>query len=487
MQTTADAISNLQQEYTNVTNRKRDLLRLDSFNSYNEISWKHLAVEMADLEKQLRELQESSDVLASLEKELGVLEKRMAEEELQLDTDKSQLIRTNEKKLLALSQKKECEYKIEEYTGSTDIFPELEKISINVLENKSISVESADRDEQKVREWLQSKIDGLDRKLKKLDESIVKSMHDFCKEYPAETAETDASIDAEGEYRSILEKLRLDDLPRFEKRFKELLNENTIREIANFQSQLNRERQNIKERIELINQSLSEIEYNTSRYIQLEAQNSTDPDIREFQYDIRECTEGSIAPSGGQQYAEEKFRKVKEIIEKFRGREHYSDADKRWTRKVTDVRNWFVFAASERWKEDDTEYEHYTDSGGKSGGQKEKLAYTVLAASLAYQFGLEWGEVRSRSFRFVVIDEAFGRGSDESARYALELFKKLDLQLFIITPLQKIHIIEPFVTKLGFVYNPEGRESLLREITIEEYRTEMEAASSAADTGVTHE
>jgi uncharacterized protein YPO0396 len=46
------------------------------------------------------------------------------------------------------------------------------------------------------------------------------------------------------------------------------------------------------------------------------------------------------------------------------------------------VRNWFVFAASERWREDNAEHEHYADSGGKSGGQKEKLAYTVLAASL---------------------------------------------------------------------------------------------------------
>ena len=81
------------------------------------------------------------------------------------------------------------------------------------------------------------------------------------------------------------------------------------------------------------------------------------------------------------------------------------------------MRNWFAFAASERWKEDDTEHEHYSDSGGKSGGQKEKLAYTILAASLAYQFGLEWGCVKSRTFRFVVIDEAFGRGSDESAQY----------------------------------------------------------------------
>ena len=63
---------------------------------------------------------------------------------------------------------------------------------------------------------------------------------------------------------------------------------------------------------------------------------------------------------------------------------------------------------------------------------------------------------RSRSFRFVVIDEAFGRGSDESARYGLELFKKLNLQLLIVTPLQKIHIIEPYVASVGFVHNEQG-------------------------------
>ena len=136
--------------------------------------------------------------------------------------------------------------------------------------------------------------------------------------------------------------------------------------------------------------------------------------------------------------------------------------------------NWFVFAASERWREDDAEFDHYSDSGGKSGGQKEKLAYTVLAASLAYQFGLEWGEVRSRTFRFVVIDEAFGRGSDESADYGLRLFSQLNLQLLIVTPLQKIHVIEPFVSHVGFVQNEDGKRSVLRNLTIEEYREEKE-------------
>jgi uncharacterized protein YPO0396 len=190
---------------------------------------------------------------------------------------------------------------------------------------------------------------------------------------------------------------------------------------------------------------------------------------------LRSCTEGTSTGTEDDQYSEQKFLQVKAIIERFRGREGFTELDRRWTRKVTDVRNWFVFSASERWRDDDSEHEHYTDSGGKSGGQKEKLAYTVLAASLAYQFGLEWGEERSRSFRFVVIDEAFGRGSDESARYGLELFRRLNLQLLIVTPLQKIHIIEPLRGIGRLRAQPEGKESLLRNLSIEQLQRERAA------------
>jgi len=284
----------------------------------------------------------------------------------------------------------------------------------------------------------------------------------------------DPSIESGKEYRRVLDELVRENLPQFEEKFNVLLNENTIREIAGFQARLNKEYQQIKERVDQINKSLHGIDYNKDRYILLEAMNTYDVEIRTFKQDLKSCIEGSLGGNFDQQYSEVKFLQVKALINRFKGREGYSDLDKRWKDKVTDVRNWFAFAASERWREDDAEYEHYTDSGGKSGGQKEKLAYTVLAASLAYQFGLEWGEVRSRSFRFVVIDEAFGRGSDESAQYGLDLFKKLNLQLLIVTPLQKIHIIEPYVSSVGFVHNPAGKESVLRTFSIEEYTKEKE-------------
>ena len=312
----------------------------------------------------------------------------------------------------------------------------------------------------------------LDRRTQRrsaLGNKIVSLMGSFRSQYPVETEELDAAVEAADGYRELHRRLTDDDLPRFQQRFKTYLNQNTIRDIAGFQSQLNKQADVIKGRIATINESLVGVDYNPGRYIKLEAQPTPHADVREFRAELRACTEGAVSAEASDQYSEQKFLQVSRIIERFRGRAGLADADRKWTRFVTDVRNWFIFTASERYREDDTEYEHYADSAGKSGGQKEKLAYTILAASLAYQFKLEWGAAKSRTFRFAVIDEAFGRGSDESTRFALELFARLGLQLLIVTPLQKIHVIEPYVSAVGFVDNPTSYYSRLQTLTIEEY------------------
>jgi len=452
-----------------------DLLsKLEEYRDFREIDWASVVAEIAALEEERRQLENASDILRQLNdrlrvvknaikegenrqteegKKLGAIEDRIKNTKVLLDGTNDLLRRTD---VEALGQRAD----------------RLEAIRREALGEHVLNIEGCDAREREVREWLQSRIDSRDKAMASVRDRLIGHMGDFCREFEAETREMDPSVESAEEFRALLAGLRDDDLPRFEERFKELLNQNTIREIANFNAHLNQERETIRERVERINQSLVEIDYNPGRYIVLEATPVPDQDIRAFQNELRACTEGALTGSEDEQYSEAKFLQVKGIIERFRGREGTTELDRRWTRKVTDVRNWFAFAASERWKEDNSEHEHYSDSGGKSGGQKEKLAYTILAASLAYQFGLEWGRVKSRSFRFVVIDEAFGRGSDESAQYGLRLFEKLNLQLLIVTPLQKIRIIEPFVASVGFVHNVEGRDSQLRNLTIEAYREE---------------
>ena len=473
-------VGKIMAEQNILKHRLTTLSKLDEYVDFSELDWQSLAVEVAALTDEKRRLESTSDILMQLTDRLHALHDELADTETKLAGKSRELGATQARREAAegLRDQTLALADAPEQTSLSRHFERLDSIRSETLGEHQLTVESCDNRERDMREGLQRQIDSESKKLNSLAERIVKAMTSYKEEFKLETSEVDASLEAAFEFRNMLHGLQSDDLPRFEARFKELLNENTIREVANFQSQLARERETIKERIARINESLTQIDYNTGRYIVLEAQPTPDADIRDFQTELRACTEGALTGSEDAQYSETKFLQVKLIIERFRGREGQSEQDRRWAAKVTDVRNWFAFAASERWREDDSEHEHYSDSGGKSGGQKEKLAYTILAASLAYQFGLEWGAVRSRSFRFVVIDEAFGRGSDESAQYGLRLFAQLNLQFLIVTPLQKIHIIEPFVSSVGFVHNEEGRASKLRNLSIEEYRAESERRRS---------
>ena len=470
----AALISQLEKDRRTLAAQLDALAKLEVFSDFAEIDWSTVASEIARLMEEKRQLESASDLLKQLSEKLKEAQAALLAGETSIKEKTGELGGIEAKReaaqdLIRMADEIIAALLPEELARATLV---LEALRAEALGEHQLSVESCDNREQDMRGWLQTRIDGEERKLRTLAEKIIKAMSFFKDEFRLETAEIDASLAAAFEYENLLKKLNADDLPRYEARFKELLNVNTINEIANFNAQLAREREDIKERIALINTSLTQIDYNPGRFIVLESQPTPDADIRDFQSELRACTAGALTGSEDAQYSEAKFMQVKNIIDRFRGRDGQSELDKRWTAKVTDVRHWFIFGASERYREDGVEHEHYSDSGGKSGGQKEKLAYTILAASLAYQFGLEWGAVRSRSFRFVVIDEAFGRGSDESAQYGLKLFAQLNLQLLIVTPLQKIHIIEPHVASVGYVHNENGRDSKLRNLSIEAYREE---------------
>ncbi len=470
-----DHISGLKQQQDVLHVAVTALAKMSVYNDYLELDWHTPARQIEERNDERRRLTAASDQLRHVHDEIAGNDEAVSAIEARIDRTRNQLAE------ISASEHQWTEQLVEQHDvlAQPNAQQHLEMRSDldatrAVLEMEPSTLRSCEHDERRLREHIQAAIDGDDKAIRRIGERIASTMQSYRHEFPAETTDVDASVDAADAYREMLHQLTTDDLPSHEARFKQLLNENTINEIANFQAQLMRQQEEIRERIEAINGSLTHIDYNTGRYIALELSASDDHEVREFRQALRKCTEGSLMGSDDPHYAETKFLEVRALIDRFRGRDGLTELDRRWTTKVTDVRNWFVFAASERYRQDDTEHEHYSDSSGKSGGQKEKLAYTVLAASLAYQFGLEWGEVRSKSFRFVVIDEAFGRGSDESARYGLQLFDELNLQLLIVTPLQKIHVIEPFVQGVGFVHNQGGRESRLRNLTIQQYLDEKQ-------------
>ena len=475
-----EALAGAMAARTDLDRRSEALARVATVQRYADIDWATPTAAIDERGRELAELEASSDVLADLmaQREAAAAERDEAEGRVDEVADRAAELRGR----IATDEQDRIEaddaVAAARQAGHADRFGSVAVAVAARLDGDTLQLPRLGAVERDVRERLQGEYDAVTARMRRLQDRIVGAMQSYCTDYPAETAEVDASLESADAFREMLGALVDDDLPRFEAAFKEQLNTNTIREIAGFQGQLARESAIITERIDQINGSLTQIDYNPGRHITLVAEATNDTEVRHFQRELRACTEDSLSGSGDDHYSEAKFEQVKAIIERFQGRTGLTELDRRWTAKVTDVRNWYLFSASERWREDGTEHEHYTDSSGKSGGQKEKLAYTILAASLAYQFGLEWGEARSRSFRFVVIDEAFGRGSDESAQYGLRLFDRLNLQLLIVTPLQKIHIIEPFVSSVGYVDNSDGRSSRLRTMTIDEYRAEKARRAS---------
>ncbi|WP_294290273.1 ATP-binding protein [uncultured Chryseobacterium sp.] len=440
---------------------------------YSRINWQYHVAKIYELEQERDQLLNNNDKLAQLERHKSEVDQQIKDgkaKEKQLSQDigglNTKIEGYKDQQHQAIQQKEQLASHLKEKW-----YPLIDE----KLSGVKINLRGIENRQEEFRKQFQGENGELKRlRLRQAGQRthIEKKMREIKEHSRAEYSEVTDNIDARAEYIKKFRQLESEDLKRHEERFKEELNKNVINSIAVFDSQLQKHEKDIKQKIRTINDHLSEIVYNAVQdsYITILMDATPNKEVRLFREELKKCYIHSFS-SHNDLYTEEKYEQVKRILDRFASMEN---ADRDWTSTVTDVRQWFEFNASERYRSDGTEKEFYEGSGGKSGGQKEKLAYTILASALAYQFGLQFGERKSKSFRFVVIDEAFGRGSDESTRYGLELFKKLNLQLLIVTPLQKIHVIEGHVNSFHFVSNREGNNSQVSNFTKEEYESERD-------------
>jgi len=415
------------------------------------------------LEKERDDLQNSNNLLKTLQEKSVAIQGEINEQE-KLQREKLGDERSNQDKVKSYKDEiAECSTVVNTLLQEEKdkFYPKVEK----EMKDIAYTVKNIDKVRDNIVKELNEDRKRFAGRQSTVRDKIIQKMKEYKDKFPSDSLDLSDDIEARGEYLYKLEKIINEGLPAHEATLKTMLNKNTIDDIVAFDNKLDIHEKEIRTKIKNINEHLREIEFNKGTYIELIADRNRDQDIKLFKEDLKACYSNILDTNDA--YTEDRFNDVQKILNRFRSNEN-KDID--WTNKVTDVRNWFDFNASERYSADNVEKEFYAGSSGKSGGQKEKLAYTIIASALAYQFGLKSGEPKSKSFRFAVIDEAFGKGSDSSAEYGLELFKKLNLQLLIVTPLQKIHIIENYINSVNYVSNTEGNNSEIQNLTVEEYR-----------------
>lgn len=463
-------------------NAAENLLVVDNF---KDIDCQYFADRVDKQKAIIQSLKGHSNILVRLDREVKSLEKEKKEIEEAIrraDGELGSLAR----QITEYEDKKAADERI--LCSAPELirregFALLDKHREDCIKKRSFTLKSMTDKQGMYNKWIREEKEKWGAKKEQSGSAMSSGMSKYL-QYLSLHNESDPNLTNElnranrSEYKELYRRIGEDDLPKLLPKFKKRLRENTIQDMAIFQSKLLSNRDVIRERIAEINRSLYDIDYNVGHYIEIECIESLNSEIKHFRQQLKACTDSAITGSDDN-YNEEKFLEIEKILSRFsKSRPGRAEEDKKWTAMVTDVRNWYTFAVSERIRMEDgrcgEEYEHYTDSSGKSGGQKEKLAYTILAASFVYSFGII-GSRALPTFRFTAIDEAFLKSSDESARFGLELFRKMGLQLLVVTPLAKIPTIEPYISHLGFVSQNEKRQSQIRNLSIGEYRKELKA------------
>jgi uncharacterized protein YPO0396 len=440
--------------------RLKDLLREDEFTA---LDWYATQSAVEANQARQREVSASSNQLRQIEAQLAQTDAEFK----QVETDLSRFIHLHGQSSSTLQRyTKQCnEAEAALQQNPFETWRVLGQLIHTETEKRvpSLTLDDLPSVREDIRKIYANRATTLTGHRERVHGPLLEKIAQFRSEYRVETESIGIGLDALTELQHLLARIMRDDLPKHQQRFKEMLDKKVRDNISGFHLDLETQTENYREVINQLNESLRCIPYEGDAvYIQLKAETNVDVQISDFRAELRACL--SDASANTSEALNAAYERIRALIHRFE-----NPADERWMRKVTDVRMWLDFAAVELWRDDDSEKRHHSDSSGMSGGQKAKLAYTILASAVAYQYGTQSSDQPRHTFRFVVVDEAFSKVDDSNAHYAMALFQQLGLQLLVITPMDKIQVVESYVGAYHFVYNnEEGNKSQVVNLTAEE-------------------
>ncbi len=246
-----------------------------------------------------------------------------------------------------------------------------------------LSIDNLFERQRSYRQQTEAAIKELREALSKLQERLLSAMSRFLQEFTEEQTDLNARIDSLPSFIGLLDSIRREDLPKYERRFKEMLNDRVSQEVAIFDADLKEACVQIERKISQLNKALGELEYNAGTFMRLDPRRVQDREIVDFQRSLRHCLDGAF--EGTPEANEARFTRIESLIDRLR-------EESRWRDKVIDVRRWFDFAAIEVEAETGSVQSRYEDSSGQSGGEKGQ-------ARLYDSGGGDWLSVRSRPDR----------------------------------------------------------------------------------------
>jgi uncharacterized protein YPO0396 len=447
-----------------------------TYTKYDDIDWQTYANQIQEKEEAKKTLEATNNRVKALQDQLTKVRESLT---LLTDTNiknkNKEIFQLEEVVIKGIISDLEFNQKLLDSIGNKDT-SEFEMLNLELLKVEFANIKDKQTEFQKNNA---SKLKELENSNENKERKVIKLISEFknpsieitdkFKDWRSDVSRLPDSnnIDLLGEYQSFYQKLIADDLPRFEKKFNEYLQDTILRKIGDFRMFFENWSDSIKENIRLLNESLKGIDFKNSpiTYIQLISQrkkNQLVDDFRDLLYKaIPNFKEIETTIDGKKNHF---YTNIEPLITKL--------DNEKWRQEVMEVRSWYSYKAEEFYKETNQKFKTYENMGQLSGGEKAQLTYTILGSAIAYQFGLTKEGLQTNSFRFIAIDEAFKAQDEDKARYLITLCKQLHLQLLVVTPSDNIHIVQDAISFVHFVERKDEKYSWLYDMPIEQFKEE---------------
>ena len=278
----------------------------------------------------------------------------------------------------------------------------------------------------------------------KLTQHLLDCFRKYTQQWPEDSGDFTVSLTSADDFLARLTRLESYGLPRHEGRFFELLQTQSKNNLLALQRHTAEAHKAIKQRMDEVNASLEQVAFNRGTVLAIDVHDRRLPEVQDFQLQLRAVL--THQQTEDRSLAESQFNVLRELVRRLGAQEPEL---RRWREQVLDVRLHVEFIGVELDADTREQVEIYRSGAGKSGGQRQKLATTCLAAALRYQLGGEDGELPR--YAAVVLDEAFDKADNEFTALAMNIFENFGFQMVVATPLKSVMTLEPFIGGACFV------------------------------------
>ena len=481
-------LKSLSPHITLIKSKEQTITNLMTFKSYDDINWSQHAERINNLNKQVADLKKSSDTY-------GVIVKQITEIENLLKTSVAQ------KEALGIKVSKlEDEYNDKNLRKIKLDFEDLKEEGEQAIVQFLNEIESSPSCIGSLTQF-NNMVTQAGIKLKVKQKAATNAVNDLEKDtivliaafvHPGEKITTEfptwsgdvinikADLTGLGDLEDLHKTIQTQRLVEHKRRFRDYMDKSMLDALTSYRAWLNNELSKIEDMIDELNVPLKKITFNQNpdTYLQLECRSLRgENEINIFRNQLNAAIPGTLdfEMKKDDSYREQVFHKIKELITELQKEEN-------WRRKVTDVRNWLLFSAREHSVVDNKPGQYHDNTASYSGGQKAQFTYAILGAAIAHQFGIFQQGKQHKSLRFITVDEAFSKLDPEKSQFLMKFCDQLNLQILVVTPLDKINIAEPYIHAVHFVEIKNKKNSVLYNLTMEQYYEKKESFKLLADT-----